>query len=157
MAHESRAKKLARERRDAAARARRAAARKRRDAARKIIREEARKRRDAKRRALRKLERQRRDALRRLARKLAREERDELKALLRKERRLLLRQKYVTRMVLAPNGQWQWYRMGGSTSTSQLSKMARGQKGYLPRVGGHRARQPKATKFQSSQSWWKSF
>jgi hypothetical protein len=148
--HESRAKVLARERRDAARRLRRSEARKRRDAARRAIREEQRKRRRAIRKAIREAERKRKDALRRLARELAREKRDAARALLRKERRALLRQRYVVRMTLNSNGTWSWYRVSGPTY-QQASMAVRGQKGYYPIRAERRL---KSTKAQSSQTPW---
>jgi hypothetical protein len=99
---------------------------------------------------LREQERKRADALRRLARELAREKRDAQRALLRKERRLLLRQRYVVRMTLGANGQWQWYRMSGPT-LSQVMRAARGQVAYYPMRG---VRHLKSQKAQSAQSSW---
>lgn len=132
--HESRAKVLARERRDAVRRLRRAEARKRRDAERKRIRAEARKRREAIRKVLRHQEIERKIALKRIARELADEKRDAAAAILRAQRRALLRQRYVTRMTLNSNGTWSWYRVSGPTY-SQAQRAARGQVARYPQAG----------------------
>jgi hypothetical protein len=150
MARESAARKAARLRRDAARRASRAALRKQRDAAKRATREAARVRRRAIRKAIREAERKQKDLLRRLARELAREKRDAARALLRKERRLLLRQRYVTRMMLNSNGTWSWYRVSGPTR-SQAMRAVRGQTAYYPISG---ERHLKSRKAQSARTPW---
>jgi hypothetical protein len=141
-------REAARSKRDEEHRLRRREARKRRDAARRRLREEARKRRRAARKRLREAERKHRDALRRLARHIAREQRDAERALLRKERRLLLSQRYVTRMALTGN-RWVWYRVSGP-SYSQAARAVRGQKAQYPRRGERRGR-PRQS--QGPMSW----
>jgi hypothetical protein len=129
---ESPARVAARKRRDAIRAAQRRAARRKRDLIRDAQREAARRRRREIRKALREEARLRRDALRRLARELAREKRLAERRLLRAQRRALLRQKYVTRMVLNASGNWVWVRVSGP-SYMQAQMAVRGQKAYYPR------------------------
>jgi hypothetical protein len=143
--HESAAHKAARLRRDAIRRAQRAAARRKRDAIRDRLREEARARRRALRKILREEARLRRDALRRLAREIAREKLDAERALLRREKRALLRQKYLTRMVLSANGTWVWTRVSGP-SYNQAARAVAGQKAYYPSFARRNLRGSKAQK-----------
>jgi hypothetical protein len=160
--HESAAHIAARKRREAARRALREAerkklraarevARKRRDAIRRADREAARRRRRAIEKVLREEARLRRDALRRLARELAREKRDAERRLLRAQARALLRQKYLTRMVLSANGTWVWTRVSGP-SYNQASRAVAGQKAYYPSFARRNLRSSKAQKAWPSWS-----